>query len=543
MKNKLILMLALVLALALCILLASCAGSGTDTSTNTGTDTESDTNTDTGSNEITYTVKVVDYTGAPVASGLFVQLYKDGVEFGSMKKANKDGEASFTLEKGEYTFDLTLTDETVTYDKASCVLTEKNPSKEIMLYSELGNREFVMYPYDSELGERYEYRAKFVNEGATLVDIDGMSYYVFEPTRGGVYKFSYISEVALTIGYYGGSEHFVFEQSSVEIKDRAFTIEVKDSGVSSEHTGTTRIIIGVRSLAVDSCILTVERISDPIAEIPRIDYLPIEYPSEVCSYSYLNATMVDVDITDKNLSIVYNTKDGFFHHGDENGPVVLMRITTPSKYIAAFSKICETAALYGSIYDDNGNLLRTEIYNNMILTYAEKCDDSGVVPLTRELVYAVTNMGKHSGWFEGEQSIFTTGHGSEEDGTVIEGTKLDVPAENAPYFACCYLIPNDLGTSEDKRITITDTTEPKQMLAATVAGKALYFKGARLTKTTLTISDAEGIKVVVGDTEYTPNDSGIIEISFDGTAPIEFSLINEGELNKDVKITYTTFLG
>ena len=520
------------------MLFASCSGNGGGTETNTN----SDTNTDTGSSEIVYTVKVVDYTGAPVSSGLFVQLYKDGEELGSMKKSNRDGEASFTLEKGEYTFELVLTDETVTYDKESCVLTEKNPTKEIMLYSELGDREFTMYPYDSESGERYEYRAKFVEEGATLVDIDGMTYYVFEPTRGGVYKFSYISDVALTIGYFGGSEHYVFEQSSVEVKDRAFEIEVKDSGVSSGFTGTTRIIIGVRSLVVDSCILTVERVSDPTAETPKIDYLPIEYPSEKCVYSYLNANLVDVDITDKDLSIVYSAQDGFFHLGDENGPVVLMRITSASKYIAPFSEICETAALYGSIYGEDGKLLRTEVYNNMFLTYAEKCDDTGVVPLTRELLYAVTNIGNHSGWFEGDRTIFTVGAGSEDDGTVIEGTRLEVPIENAPYFACCYLEANNSGTSSDKRITLTDTTEPKEMLAALDGGATLYFKGARLTKTTLTISEADGLKVIFSGEEYAPNEKGIIEISFDGISLIEFELVNTGKTRVDAKITYTTFI-
>ena len=369
------------------------------------------------------------------------------------------------------------------------------------------------------------------------------SYYVFEPTRGGVYKFSYISDVALTIGYFGGSEHFVFQESSIEVKDRAFTIEVKDSGVSTEHTGTTRIIIGVRSLAVDSCIMTIERISDPIAETPRIDYLPIEYPSEKCSYSYLNATLVDVDVLDKNLSIVYNAQDGYYHHGGENGPIVLMRITSSSKYLASFTKILETASLYGSVYDENGNLLRTEIYNNMMLTYAEKCDDVGVVPLTRELLYAVTNMGKHSGWFEGEQSIFKIGQGGEADGTVIEGTVLDVPLENAPYFACCYLVPNDLGTSEDKRITITDGAEPKEMIVSIGELEGLYFKSSRQTKSTLLISDAQGLKVVFDGNEYTPDENGKIEITFDAIAPIEFSLVNDGRENPDVKFTYTTFIG
>ena len=539
MKRKIFIVLLLALTLAFSVLLISCG----ETDTSTDTDTSANTNSDTESTEATYTVKVVKFNGEPVSSGLFVQLYKDGEEFGSMKKANKNGEASFTVEKGEYTFELVMTDETVTYDKASCVLTEKNPSKEIMLYQELGTREFVMYPYDSELGERYEYCAKYVNEGATLVPIEGMTYYVFEPTRGGIYKFSYIADVAITIGYYGASEHYVFEESTVEIKDRAFEIEIKDSGVSSEYTGTTRVIIGLRSLAVDSCILTIDRVGDPVAEIPRIDYLPIEYPSEKCVYSYLNATLVDVDITKEDLSIAYNAQDGFYHYGDENGSIVLMRITTASKYIASFSKILETAPLYGSIYGADGNIIRVESYTDMFFKYAEMCDDAGVVPLTRELLYAVTNIGKHNGWFEGDNTIFTTGAGSTEDGTVIEGTRLDVPEKNAPYFACCYLEPNNLGKTTDKRISLTDTTEPKEMIAIIDAGESLYFKGARLTKTTLQIKDAKDLKVIFNGTEYTPNESGIIEINFDGIAIIEFELVNNGEISKDAKITYTTFIG
>ena len=91
MKRKILISLLLALTLAFALVFASCTDSGGDTGTETGTDTsDTNTNTDTESNEITYTVKVIDYTGNPVTSGLFVQLYKDGEEFGSMKKANKE---------------------------------------------------------------------------------------------------------------------------------------------------------------------------------------------------------------------------------------------------------------------------------------------------------------------------------------------------------------------------------------------------------------------------------------------------------------------
>ena len=49
--------------------------------------------------------------------------------------------------------------------------------------------------YDAVLGERVEKEAYFITEGATLVPIIGndMNYYIFQPTRGGVYRFSYVA--------------------------------------------------------------------------------------------------------------------------------------------------------------------------------------------------------------------------------------------------------------------------------------------------------------------------------------------------------------
>ena len=41
------------------------------------------------------------------------------------------------------------------------------------------------------------------------------------------------------------------------------------------------------------------------------------------------------------------------------------------------------------------------------------------------------------------------------------------------------------------------------MLAALGAGETLYFKGARLTKTTLKITDAQGLRVIFNGEEYT----------------------------------------
>ena len=514
------------------VALCACGGNGDGTETNT--------NTDTNLESTSYLVRVVDYKGNPISSGLFVEIF-DGEESVGFKKANQNGEASFDLSPlKNYTFELTFAEEGLTYNKENCTFEKGVYSKEIMLYKELStDRIFEMSPYDKETEERYDYEAYFVEEGATLVPIDGMTYYVFEPTRGGIYKFSYIADRAINIGYYGGSEHYVFAESTIEIKDRAFEIEVKNDGVSSAQTGTTRIIIGISSLTVDSCYLTVERVGEPIKEIQKSDYIATQVPSEVQKYNFLNGKLTNVDITDSELEIVYNTNDRRYHIGNENGPLVLVRIASASPYIAPFIEMCETSALFGANKDDNGNITSYDVYNLMFTAYAEKCDDSGVVPLTKELYEAIKKIGEHSGWFEGSTTIFKEGGSiDEETGDITEGTPINVPSENAPFFACCYLEKTDTGVGESV-ISITDTVEAKELYVMLSGAQELSFKSSRAVASVLTIENAQGVKIVVGETEYTADENGKIEISFENEA-IEFSMVNTTENELNVFFTFVT---
>lgn len=535
-KFKIVSMICLLLSLVL--LVCSCGNkNGSDTETNTETGTK--TNTDTAPTEITYQVKVVDYKGQPISSGLFVQFYKDGQELDGMKKANKNGEVSVVLEPGEYTFELITADDGVTYNVDECVLSASNPSKEIMLYNSIGNNSITIYPYDDDLGESYAYEAKFVTEGATKIDIDGMSYYIFQPTRGGIYRFSYVSEVALTIGYYGRAD-FILEYSLADVKDGAFEVEVQNSSVSNEGGGTTRMAIGVKSLAVKDCILVIERISDPKPTLDRVDYAGKEVPKEICKYNYLNYGFINLDVTNPDLKVVYNENDGYYHYETENGPIVLVRIKTPSKYIASFYEICETTNLFAIIKDENGEPLRYEIYNSMIGAYAEKCDDAGVVPLTKELEYAIKNIGEQQGWW-GDNTIFKEGGSTDEDGTVVEGTPVEVNPDIAWLFACCYVNENAKGT-ENSKIVVTDSLEKKDLYVKIDTGCELFFKSSQQIKATLTIENADGLVVKYNSQEYTAED-GKITIVVTTSTPIEFSIVNNNDQPSDVTFTYMTYVG
>ena len=533
------LILSCVFVLLAC-LICSCGSTNTDTQTNTQTETNTNTSTAPETNEIEYVVKAVDYNGNPISSGLFVQLYKDGNELDGMKKANASGEAKFTLEKGEYTFELVLANDDVTYDVSECVLTEKKPTKEVIVYNKLGDASLRINPYDQETGETYAYDAKFIGEGATRVDIDKMSYYVFEPTRGGMYKISYISDVALTIGYFGGSEHFVFQESTIPVVDGAFTMEIKDSSVSTQSGGTVKIIIGVKSLAVKDCLLVIERTGDAQADLQRVDYAAKEAPKAICKYNYLNHGLINLDVTNPNLKVVYNENDGYYHLGDENGEIVLVRITTAGRYLAPFTEMCETANLFAIITDEEGKPLRSEVYNSMIDAYASKCDEAGVVPLTKELEYAIKNLGEYNGWWD-ENSIFRS-FTTDEEGNVIEGEALEVSPDIAWLFACCY-VDADAKGGVDNKIIVTDTAEKKDLYVKIDTGCEIFFKSSQQIKATLTINNAQGIAVIYGENEYTADENGVIEVTFEASSPIEFSIKNISGEMKDITFNYSTYLG
>ncbi len=538
MNKKILLILCAIFLL--CFLLCACGGDGnTDTETSTETNTETETNKDTSSNEIDYTVKVVDYKGEPISTGLFVQFYKDGKAFDSMKKADANGTVVFKMEKADYTFEVIYTDsETLTYDKEGCTLTAQNPSKEIVLYNMPSEDTIKIFPYDSKKGDTYEYEAVVISEGATKATIDGMTYYVFRATRGGVYKFSYICDVAINIGFYGMSAN-VLRENTAEIENRAFQLEIKDSSAS---TPGGEIVIGIKSLATDNCILTVERISDASKPIQRLEYPASEVPSSKVNYNYLNGDIVDLDIKNPNLEVVYNEDDGYYHLGTLDGDIVLVRISTPSKYIASFKEMCDVTKLFKIFTDENGTPLREETYNEMITKYAEKCDNAGVVPLTKELAYAIQNILEQQGWY-GNNNIFKEKETVDDQGNIIEGEKISIPEKNAWLFPCCILKENDKGAL-DKKIVVEDTLDPKPAIVIMDGEETLYFKAKNQVKATFFIEDAKDVKVLVNGAEHIANENGVIEIIFEALdGAIEFEIVNISKTSQEIEFTYVTYVG
>ena len=486
--------------------LASCGGNGTEGDTTTTSDGGDVTEPTDG--KLEYTVKITNFKGEAPSESVFVEIKGEGVE--QLAKTDKSGVAKIKLEKGNYTFTVSpSTDggEEFYYDADACVLTAEKPAAEIALYSKVGGA-MEIYPYDKNTDDRFLYNAPTVGEGGTYVEIDNtldMCYFVFVPKESGIYRIGYISESAMTLKCFGDA-NFVNENTSVEVVDRAFEFTVRDGSVSEGQGGRFSLVIGLRSMKEKNCILTVERIADPPREMIYTDVAASEVPEKVERTDHLNNSLINIDVTDKNVKVFYNETDRRYHYGSENGPVVYVRITSASPFLASFTDICSTTSMHHFVYDENGNIIAKEVYNLMIEKYAAVCDSNGVCPLTAELATAIKNVGDCLGWW-GEYNIFEV---SAVEGEASSGIKFeDVVIENAWLFACCYVKEGVLGAS-DAPVSF-NTKEDGVYAVVLKAGETVHMTAKQ--KGVLTIEVAAGLTVTVNGTDYTANSVGSIVIN------------------------------
>ena len=517
----------------------------TDESTGNGSTTDSSTagSTDDGTNPdvpttVKYVVRAVDAFGNAPEVSVIVEMFKDGESVGEMPI--RRGSASFQLEAGEYTFKVMPMEGEFYYDESKCVLTADEPEMTVTLYNRADetNKEELYIPDETGL-DHIRYEAVQVGEGATYVNIDRAAgtYFVFTPTRGGIYKISYESSRAVTLGYYG-SPHNVLSICPVDVVDGAFELEIKNEGVNIGNPGgTTQIVIGIRSYTVKGCVLKIERIGNPTVDLPWTD-VSIDRNAGKAD-NLVNSEYVDFDITDKNLSVVFNDKDGYYHLNSVDGPIIYIRITnaviesststeTIYKFLPALTVMCETDRLCKVFYDGDGNVIHKETYNDLLLAYGELCGANGLYPLNAQLAEVIKNIGDHKGWFNLDSEFHIFGD-----------MASSVVAENAWLFACVYENQMAKGTAEKPAVVTPSGAE------GTVTNAVLVENGTPVVLRTnstalLTINNAQGVKVVANDgTEYVADpDTGIISVVITGTQ--NFTVEYAGDADK--VIVHFTFV-
>ena len=482
---------------------------------------------------VNYLIRLVDSFGEPFEIGVDIEVFKNGVSVG--EAAVRRGGARFTLEKGEYTFILKNFDGEYYYNEDECVIeaSDEEITVAVYPYADESNKQEIWVP--TEDYDHVSYNAVSVSEGGTYVTIDREegTYFLFTPTRGGKYRISYESKRSATFGYYG-SPHNVLSVCPLEVKDKAFEIEIKDSGINTGSGGTTQIVIGISSKVVKNCLIKIERIGNAAVDLPWVDISADKNAVKVDNY--INSEFIDFDVKDESLTVVFNENDGYYHLNSVDGPVIFVRISTAViksqdetetvyMYLPSFITMCDTDRLGKVFFDDNGTIVLKESYNEMFKQYSTLAGTSGLYPLNQQLASAIKNIGEHKGWFDFDSELHIFG---EEKNLVVK--------ENAWLFACVYENQLAKGTESAPATVVPSSADGAVTYAALVkGGEEVVVRSSAIA--TVTIANAQGVKLVLNDGTELTADTETGAITALVNANENFKLVNEG--TEDTVIHFT----
>ncbi len=380
-------------------------------------------------NEVTYKVSVLDATGKPYSSGVIVRFLKDGQQ-ASMQVVDENGTVTKNLEKGTYTVELMFTESDVeyAYDQSNLTLTPEAPELSISLAYSVAGETMEMYFGDKVLN------AYFVDACCTQVPLTPgeRSYFVFVPKEAGTYEISAIGEVD-AIGLYG-TPYYISDMSIEPVVDGKVTTSIRADMIGSGEGGSTMLVIGIDSQA-DSCVLSVDRVGDPAWSPEDVPYEIYQTTGKLEPYTLpAGAKLVDFDLTASTdtYNLVMDA-DGFYHLDSEDGPLVLVLLGKDNKYMSCFKEVLTKTGVRKYFYDENGEFIKRESYDECLREYFEYMDeDDGVYPLTEDLKYIIQQRGDHGNWFklDSNESLFR-----DDNGMPLPG----INAEIAWLFMCVYI--------------------------------------------------------------------------------------------------------
>ena len=456
----------------------------------------------------TYTVRVV-YANGTAAEGVIVQALQNG-EIAAMASTNAEGIATLRPDAGTYTvaldFPLAADAEKYRYSTEGILLTPETPAAELVLYNSIGEEESVI-AYSVSSGHVQTMSAYTVAEGGVAVQLSAneRTYFVFRPTRPGTYRIRFESEARFELGYYGipinGSR-----ETLLPVSNKSIELIVRKANIGDTAESTTAYLFGLApKSSITECILFIERVGeapfDPVDEPWRV---PGPGPHS-SPYAFLNwrfADFVNLDVTDPDLRVVYSERDGYYHFGSEQGPIVFVRITSDSPYLTALSKVAENVQFGRYFYDEAGNFLYKESYNELMLYYASIADQTtGVCPLNEQLAYVIQSMGEAWGWWDASSGRYLFSDTNEV-------------TRHAWLFACGYyqtVQPDAYGTAANPiNVNATGTVRLR-------ADQPLTLRVRTGEATTVQILKAENLLVTCNGVTYRPQNGEILfSVAADG---------------------------
>ncbi len=437
----------LLIALALSLLLTACGDTGCEHTDANGdlvcdacAEALPDPNLD---GKIVYKIKVTDPDGN-AAPNIIVELY-DGEKKIAMKMTDAEGIVKCSEEHpiaaGSEPFKVKLVSpdgRALSYDEAAAVIADGAEEITVALY-----RTTLDLPTESlSIDSDTPVEAPVMSNGSYRVALKtGKNYFIFVAQERGEYLISTDFDENVNLGYHGGV--FYVQQNDVSGTDDTAEVVKSDAGITfkirSFNVGETidsssKYVISIESDKETSGTLIIKRVADlPLSaeEMPWQEAPMVGSPEKFeLSPNGESVALTDFDITDPTLAWVYSEADGYYHLGDENGPILYMRLNSSSKYAASLAEICETNGYGVYIYDDNGDFVEKRSYSTLFTAYSEAADENtGVYPVTRDLYDFVVSYGAHNGWWER----------SAELNRFFGELAPRIIKENAWAFAVCYV--------------------------------------------------------------------------------------------------------
>lgn len=486
------------------------------------------------STEFDYTVSIVDGSGAPVKDIVYrVMLGEEEVAFGL---TNSTGSFGGTVGNGNYKVTLESPfGKEFFYDTSTATFSKDAPNLTITIYDTLDNTmtENLFLQSGSDGKTAVAFR-----DGAFRVELKtGINYFVFVPTVRGKYEISAVGDSTVSLGYYGVPYYVQTEDilkdgaaESSEKKDGKLYFDIRSYNIVEDYGSTSKYVIGITSSADTAVLLSAKKVEDlemSPQELPWSEViLKNDPPSYTVPYGTAeNINLVDFDITDSSLTVVYNSEDGYYHLGTADGPLMLLRVSTPNAYLDenfTFKNLCENTYFACYIYNEDGSFKSKTSYHEMMLKYIDAADTKyGVVPLDKNLEEAIRNYGEYNKWFELATSFNLFGDFAS---SVVE--------ENAWLFATCYVDGYASGNSDNP---YTMKSEAAVILDGT---GEVYLKNNASVALSFTVTNTNGsVKITTDSGVISDATLNVLTVTVEAGGVISISSLSEGELSE---VTYTT---
>ena len=367
-----------------------------------------------------YSITVVDGVGAPI-SGIIAEFTTPS---GETKKRVTDENGTATLPnspEGLYTVKLDAALSNAKLEKTEYTLTADQSSIKILAFDES-----KMFDIWGEVPDGTFAQGIGVGRFDIPYEKNSTYYFVFYGRETGTYRITLSSDSGeMTVGYYGipmlvQSTH----RGEGAYDGKTFELVIQDVN--------TPYVLGITTTKAEEAHLTIERTGDAPFD-PQFAPWTIIHPKgeiEKCTLP-AGSVLTDVDITDPTFKYELR-EDGYYYTSD--GKLIYLRIGSIRSdkqyldasiaYIAGLADENFGQNFGGYVYDENGEFVDKYSYNELLKSYYEQCNGSGVYPLTAELAEAVITHGNSHGWWK----IGTINY-------LFDGVAI-VP-ENAWLFFCC----------------------------------------------------------------------------------------------------------